>query len=195
MFHVFFDKNQGWPGPNPHHQFVNGTTCGSWWAGLRDETGLPHSTMNDGAPNGYAVATFDGTSYSIEYKAARRPWDYQMNVYLPDEVAAADVGKTEVLANVFAGSDKSKVEMRVDGAKWAPLNQTRTIDPFCLRMHQDNQFNANEALGYHFDKPSETGHMWKGTLPDIEAGTHTVEVRTTDLFGHTYSAKRILRVL
>ena len=195
MFHVFFDKDRGWRGPNPHHQFVNGTVCGSWWCGLRDETGIPHSTMNDGAPNGYAIATFDRNSYSVEYKVPRRPADYQMNIYIPDEVPVAETEKTEVLVNVFAGSEKSKVEMRVDRADWVNLEQTRTIDPFCLRMHQDNQFNDKEALGYKFDKPSETSHMWKGTLPRMYAGTHVIEVRTKDMFGHTYSANKILRVL
>ena len=195
MFHVFFDKERGWQGPNPHHQFVNGSVCGSWWCGLRDETGIPHSTMNDGAPNGYAIATFDVTSYSIEYKAARRPADYQMNIYLPDEILAADTEKTEVLVNVFAGSEKSNVEMRVDDGKWSPLKQTRTIDPFCLRMYQDNQFNEKEALGYRFDEPSETSHMWKGSLPGLQPGAHAIEVRTRDMFGHTYSARKAIRVL
>ncbi|HUW62662.1 MAG TPA: calcineurin-like phosphoesterase C-terminal domain-containing protein [Candidatus Bathyarchaeia archaeon] len=195
MFHVFFDETRGWKGPNPHHQFVNGTVCGSWWAGLRDETGIPHSVMNDGAPNGYAVATFDGASYKIEYKAARRPADYQMNIYLPDEIASADVEKTEVLVNVFAGSENSKVEMRADGGKWLPLDQTTTFDPFCVRMYQENKFNQNESLGYHFDEPREITHMWKSKLPRLAPGAHAIEVRTKDMFGHTYSARKVVRVL
>ncbi|MCX5771082.1 MAG: calcineurin-like phosphoesterase C-terminal domain-containing protein [Candidatus Hydrogenedentes bacterium] len=77
----------------------------------------------------------------------------------------------------------------------APPEQTTTTDPFCLRMYQDNQFNEKEGLGYKFDKPSVTSHMWKGSLPRLAPGTHVVEVRTKDMFGHTYSAKKIVRVL
>jgi len=195
MFHVFFDESSGWKGPNPHHHFVGGAVCGSWWAGLRDETGLPHSVMNDGGPNGYAIVSFDAPSYKIEYKPARRPADYQMNVYLPDEIAAADTAKTEVLVNVFAGSEKSTVEMRVDDGQWVPLEQTSTFDPFCVRMHGENRHNQNEALGYHFDEPREIPHMWKAVLPSLGAGPHAVEIKTKDMFGQTYSAARVIRVL
>ncbi len=76
MAHVFADEKLDWHGPRPHHHFINATVCGSWWCGIRDETGIPHATMNDGAPNGYSLLTFDGNSYSIRFKAARR---------LPDE--------------------------------------------------------------------------------------------------------------
>lgn len=194
MFHTFFGKDRGWMGSKPHHQFVNGTVCGSWWCGLRDEVAIPHTVMNDGAPNGYAWVTFDGNEYSIEYKAARRPGDYQMNIYAPGEIATANVPATEVLVNVFAGSERSKVEMRADEGAWFAMKQTRTTDPQCARMHQDNTFNKDERLGNHFDKPSETSHMWKANLPRLPVGPHVIEVRTKDMFGQVYSARRVVRV-
>ncbi len=39
-----------------------------------DEKGIPHTTMRDGALNGYSVFTFDGQKYDIEFHApAGRP--------------------------------------------------------------------------------------------------------------------------
>ncbi|MCC6489651.1 MAG: calcineurin-like phosphoesterase C-terminal domain-containing protein [Candidatus Hydrogenedentes bacterium] len=196
QFNVFAGAEQGWPGAEPHHHLVQATVCGSWWCGTFDELGIPHATMNDGAPNGYSVVSFDGNKYSVAFKAARRPADYQMNIYLPDEVAQADAGATEILVNVFAGSERSIVEMQLgkDGA-WTRLEQTKTIDPECLRMHKQNEFLNEEVFGWKMDYPSETTHMWKGVLPANPAvGTHTVTVRTTDMYGQTWEGKRIVRV-
>lgn len=193
---VFIDKERGWPGETPHHHLISATVCGSWWCGTFDELGIPHATMNDGAPNGYSIVTFDGNQYSVVFKASRRPADYQMNIYCPDDVEQANAASTDVLVNVFAGSDRSKVEMQFgkDGA-WTRLTQTRTIDPECLRMHKQNEFLNEEVFGWKMDAPSQTSHMWTGKLPaNPSKGTHTITVRTTDMYGQTYEDKRILRV-
>ena len=50
-------------------------------------------------------------------------------------------------------------------------------------------------FGWKMDYPSKSYHMWKAPLPKgIEPGTHTLTVRTTDMFGQTYTGKRIFRV-
>jgi len=152
--------------------------------------------MNDGAPNGYSTVTFDGNTYSVVFKASRRPADYQMNIYLPDDIEQASAAQTEILLNVFAGSERSTVEMQFgkDGP-WTKLEQTRTIDPQCLRMHQQNEHLNEEVFGWKMDYPSQTGHMWRGLIPANPAtGTHTITVRTTDMYGQTWSDKRIVRV-
>jgi len=202
--HVFINKDLGWPGKEPHHHFINPAVSGSWWVGTPDETGIPHATMNDGTPNGYSLITFEGNRYRIRFKAARRPADYQMNLYLPDEVEQAQVGQTEILANVFGGSERSQVEMQVDGTgPWLPLEQTLTSDPACLRMYELGPYldqtvlgkPLEEVFGWKMDYPSKCRHMWKGVLPaGLAPGTHTICVRTVDMFGQTWNGHRILRV-
>ena len=194
--HIFLTKKEGWGGRQPHHHLVNATVCGCWWCGTFNEVGIPHATMNDGAPNGYSIITFDGNRYTIRFKAARRPNDYQMNIYLPDEIDRDKPGETEILVNVFAGSERSKVEMSCGKeGDWIPLEQTRTIDPECLRMHLQTPQLNEEVFGWKMDYPSQTSHMWKGVLPaTLSAGTHTITVRTTDMFGRTWAAHRIVRL-
>ena len=203
QFHRFVDAEGGWPGANPLHLFVSATVCGSWCCGAFDELAIPHATMNDGAHNGYSVLTFDGSKYSIRFKAARRPADHQMNIYLPSEIAAADAPNTEVLVNVFAGSTRSKTEMRIGEGEWIPLEQTTVADPECKRMSELGPYLDEEVLGkkldtvlgWKMDAPSPTDHMWKGKLPGTPApGTHTVYVRTTDMFGQEYTDTRVVRV-
>lgn len=121
--HFFLTDKDGWTGAEPHHQLVNVTSCGNWWGGSKDEFGIPEATMSDGAPNGYSVVTFDGTRYSVRYKAARRPDSYQMDIKAPDVVV--DDGKVaKISVNVFGGSERSTVDMQVHAT-----HQRMTPDP------------------------------------------------------------------
>ena len=94
------------------------------WTGEPDENGIPHTTGRDGAPNGHTIINFDGTQAVIDFKAARRPADYQMNIIAPEEVELNSEKTELVYVNVFNGSEKSKVQIRVgsDG-DWVTLEK------------------------------------------------------------------------
>ena len=202
--HLFIDEKFGWKGAQPHHHFINATVSGSWWCGLIDEMGIPHATMNDGGPNGYSIITFDSTTYRIVFKAARRPADYQMNIYLPDDIAYTELDTTNIVVNNFAGSERSTVEMRFDSEnEWKKLTPIIMIDPEVLRMHNLSPYldekvkgqGLEEIFGWKMDYPSKSRHMWQGSLPgNLPAGTRMVSVRTTDMFGQTYQAHKIFRI-
>ncbi len=204
LANLFVDEKWGWHGAEPHHHFINGTVCGSWWCGLLDEQGIPHAVMNDGAPNGYAFLAIEGSRYAIRYKAARQPAEYQMNIYLPDEMLCSQADSTQVLVNVFAGSSRSMVEMQLDHRMdWQPLTPVTARDPECLRMHRLNTileqpFNGQaleELLGWKMDAPSLSRHMWSGPLPcGLTPGVHTVTVRTKDMFGQLWTGRRVFSV-
>ena len=204
MSHLFMDETMGWPGQKPHHHFINATVSGSWWCGLQDELGIPHATMNDGAPNGYAIIAFEGNQYKITFKAARRPADYQMNIYLPDDLETAAIDTTRIQVNVFAGSQRSKVEARFGkNGEWMELIPEVTADPAGLRMYElgpylDQKVNGqtlDEIFGWKMDKPGNSRHIWEGPVPKtLTTGTHRVTVRTTDMFGQTWTAHHILRI-
>lgn len=191
--HHFLTGKHGWRGAEPHHHIVNVTVCGSWFTGAPDETGIPHALMPDGAPNGYAVISFDGHTYRHTFKGARKPADYQMNIYLADEVSQgyADV---PLQVNVFNGSARSVVEVRVGGSDWEPLSQVFGRDPEVARINREE---ANRDLPYRpLANAGTSRHLWGGTLAEgLPPGTHMVQVRTTDMFGQTYLGFRPVRVL
>lgn len=192
--HRFITAEDGWRGPEPHHHVVNVTVSGSWWSGAPDERGIPHTLMNDGAPNGYSILTFDGQKYSIRYKAARRPADYQMNIYAPEVVNSADAA-AEVLVNVFAGSPRSKVEMRLgEDGTWTPMERVPRPDPAYMRL-KELEAGPNPPPGRRLPAPRLSPHIWRATLPSsLPPGAQKIEVRTTDIFGQTYTAYRVIRV-
>jgi 3',5'-cyclic AMP phosphodiesterase CpdA len=195
--HVFFGAEDGFrfPGGSEHHHFNAGTASGGWYRGPRDEVGVPIATMKDGTPKGHSILDFDGVSYSIRYQVNRRPADYQMNVFAPDRVDRAEAAGTEVLVNVFAGSERSRVEMRVGpGSPWVQMVRDPRPDPFLLewgRIEQGLALRPWRELPAA--KPST--HLWVAPIPEgLPPGTHLIEVRTTDMFGQSYGARRPIRV-
>jgi hypothetical protein len=197
--HLFLDKEDGWNGAQPHHHLNHATVCGSWWSGEPDALGIPHATMADGAPNGYSFIDFNGHNYEVTFKAARYPANYQMNIYVPDEIAAADVAKQEVVVNVFAGSEKSTVEMRVGNGNWTKLPHTPRQDPQYLAVKAQEPAGKDTLKvlrGRKLPATHISSHIWSSTLPaDLKAGAHLLEIRTTDMFGRSYSDRRVLRVI
>jgi len=193
--HDFLAAEQGWHSREPHHHMVVVTSCGCWWGGVPDEVGIPHATMRDGVPNGYLIATFDGHKYSFEFKAARRPADYQMQIFAPERVARADAAGTEVVVNVFAGGPRSVVHMRVgDGGEWLTLQPARRPDPYYVRLKEAEK-SAEYLQAHRLPKEVECLHLWAGHLPaGLPTGTTTIHVRTTDMFGQTYEARRVITI-
>ena len=192
--HRMITREDGWMGPEPHHHIVNVTVSGSWWSGTPDERGIPHTICKDGTPNGYSIISFDGTEYSLNYKAAGRPADYQMQIDAPEVIAAADVAGTVITANVFNGTPKSVIEMRVGSGDWVKMAATLRPDPTYQRIYDYEK--AVEKKGWRdLPAPGNSSHLWEATLPDgLAPGSHLIEVRASNVFGKTYSGRRIIRV-
>ena len=77
--------------------------CGAWWT----------SNLNrDGAPNGYMVATVDGTAMRWKYRSANTKADVQMRVYKPGEFRAA---KDCFVANIWEWDPHCRVMWYEDG--------------------------------------------------------------------------------
>jgi hypothetical protein len=204
--HVFIGDEDGWKGPEKHHHVINVTACGSWWRGFPDENGIPHATMSDGGPNGYSIITFDGHEYKLEQRAARRPANHQMNIHAPDEVSADQLVNTKVIVNVFAGSDRSVTEIRFsDEQPWNTMKQMTGVDPYFQNL-KDREAALSEKLPaiergsnlpwLPLPGPHETNHLWIATLPaGLHPGVHAIQIRTTDMFGQTYTDQTSFRVV
>lgn len=193
---VFLKSSEGWKGKEPHHIYIAGAVCGAWWQGFPGEENIPHSMMGDGSPNGYSVITFDKNKYSIRYKGFGKDKDYQMQAYLPDEVTSEDANKTEVILNVFAGSEKSIVEMKIDSdGKWQKMEQSPGKSQYYkIAVTEEEKYKSPR---YDWCKEGDVSeHMWKANLTDkLGVGTHLIFFRTKDLFGQTYFAKRVFNIV
>ena len=215
----FVGPEHGWHGEQPHHHHNHATTSGSWWQGTLDEVGIPHTTMRDGAPNGYGIFTFTGNKYTIRFKAARRPANYQMNIWTPWEVESDETGNTDILVNVFGGTERSTVEYRLgENSEWVEMDYSPQKDPFFVDVKaRDDMINLERKMhnalrdtmdtllkedtklpkrgkGLSYGVP-RSKHMWQAKLPkNVPVGTYVIYVRTTDMFGQTDTGRRIIRV-
>lgn len=195
--HRFLGKEDGWEGPERHHHIVNVTVSGSWWSGAPDERGIPHTMMRDGAPNGYSILSFDGKKYQLDFKAAGRDKSYQMAIHAPEVVAVDKLAETEVVANVFNGSERSKVEMQVGGGgDWTTMQHTRRIDPGYQAVYDSEVEILKELPRWRkLSSPTPSSHVWTVRLPaELPVGTHLLRVRTTDMDGRQYESQRVIRV-
>ncbi|HBJ37648.1 MAG TPA: metallophosphoesterase, partial [Planctomycetaceae bacterium] len=195
MEHRFIGEEDGWKGPEKHHHVINVTVCGSWWRGRKDERGIPHATMSDGGPNGYSIMEFDGAKYSLEFRAAGRPAEYQMNIYAPESVKPSDLEATNVLVNVFAGSDKTRVDMRVgEKSEWVQMEQKAMNDPAYERELLE-ELKWEKRNWTELPKPHATPHIWSGKMPsELSQGTHLIEVRATETDGKSVINRRVIRI-
>jgi hypothetical protein len=159
--------------------------------------------MSDGAPNGYSIIEFDGHKYRLRFFAAGRPADYQIQVYSPEEVSF-DAKGIEVYANVFNGSERTRVRMRVDDSDWTTMEQTVTEDPTYMRIFElentirETLEKSNQALPKDWlalSKPGRSTHLWKAVLPvNLTAGVHVIKIEAHGQDDEVVTEQRLIRV-
>jgi methionine-rich copper-binding protein CopC len=152
--------------------------------------------MADGAPNGYSLLSFDGTDYKLDFRAAGRSPEYQMEIDAPEVVQRSDLINQTISANVFNGSAKSVVELRVGDSDWRRMTKVNLIDPKFQRVYdREAQLLEKKAAWRQLPAPKESSHLWQISLPpDLSSGTHLLHVRATDRHGRVCMGQRILRV-
>ena len=191
--HFFLGKEDGWQGEKEHHHIVNVTVSGAWWSGAKNDRGIPHTTMPDGAPNGYSIMSFEDGRYLMDFKGAGLPASEQMLVQLPDSVKQGDA--TDFWVNVYNGSSKSKVEFTIDSSPdWKPIEQEVAFDPNYVRM-REKESKITPQIEPALKKPGKCSHLWKGKLPtDLKPGTHLLRIKTTDMHDRVFYGQRSFRV-
>lgn len=195
--------------PTPVHHHINSVTAsGSWYNGIKDEAGVPHTTMRDGAPNGYTLLHFDGNRYTSDFRAARRPANDQMGIFIGakdvEGVVPHNGSAVDLVVNVFNGARGDDVRVRIHpnpalGAKptgWQALEFTPALDPqyehtFAREASLPEEFRSSWGL----PRPVTSYHLWAGKMPTgLPQGTHLVEVEHTDLYGRVHTSRRTFRV-
>ena len=195
QYQLLLGPEAGFDGAAPHLHVNQGAVAGSWWLGARDELGIPHATMRDGTPNGWSILEIEGSRFRLRYQAARRPASEQMAIHAPASLPSAQAGASEVLVDVYAGSAGSRVEMRLgDTQAWQTLERVERPDPFYVELRAREAALA-PRLGRELPPAAVSLHLWRGTLPaNPPPGTYSLEVRTQDVFGQRFSARRQIRI-
>jgi hypothetical protein len=184
---VLHDASDGWQGASPLREYNVGAACGAFWSGIKDANGDPISTMSDGTPNGYAtMQVLPNGEYRLAWHVAQRPandpaFNDAMALEAPKVLRHGAYAAWAVYANVFMGDATTKVEYRIDGGAWKPMQRVLRPDPR-LVLENAADDSADRLRGY--DRSAEAApstHLWRGVLAtDLAVGTHRVEVREFD---------------
>ncbi len=183
----FYGKEHGWQQDKPHHEYNAGTTSGDWYSGELNESGVPVSTMRDGTPKGYAFLNISGNRYTIDYKVAGEPSDFQIRLFHPKVVAQGRGTQAGIFANFFMGHEGNTVEYRINDGNWQPMTYVEIPDPdFVWQLYQ---WDTTDELmpGRRPSNAVDSKHLWRGNIPtNLAVGEYRIEVRATDMFGRTF---------
>ena len=195
--HVYFGSADGYTGKYPLHQHILATASGTWWSGAKDITGIPHTTQLDGTPNGYYIMSIKGKRYTLQYKAAGKPCDYQMRIMLEnqsDKELASSIPLSmtrdfQILVNLFDGGKNLTVSCRIDNDEPFSLKHDLRVDRFIFKLYQNaNLFFSGQEV------PST--HIWSGSLANgIRPGVHKITVKAIDEYGREHFGHKIIEVV
>lgn len=123
------------------------------------------------------------------------PEDYQIAVHTQEVVDVADTAAAQVVANVFNGSAKNKVRMRVRGhGDWITMDRIPQTDPAYEAAYQRDVATADGKRDV-LPAPRISGHIWSAQLPAaIARGVHILEVESTDMFGQVDRGIRLIDI-
>lgn len=186
--HNFYTQADGWRNINPLHEINIGTTSGDWYSGPMNPQGVPSSTMRDGTPKGYGLLQVQGSQYKLQYKVAGQPADYQIKVFNPKVLKKDQRTSAHIFANFFVGYRNDKLQYRVDSGTWKQMDYVEAVDPdYQVRLLQYD-LSATLLEGRRSSNPEPCTHLWHSTIPTgLAVGTHTIDIKATDLFGQTYT--------
>ena len=198
-------KEQGWPNETPAHCIDAGAVCGGHWRGEEDMFGIPSATMTDGTPKGYVFLEIDTTgSYNLKYKASGMPDEKQMHIFSPDYLTwdenfqpADPTPNNFFYANIYLGGEQTKVEYKVDGGDWLPMQKVEEPDPYLKRLMMRQKLGIYPTEGARklkrtYDTQIPCSHLWKVVCPSgLSYGVHELEVRFTDPYIQNSSQKHV----
>ena len=174
------------------NEWVVGAACGSWWVGEKDYRGTPSALQQCGAPRNYFQLFMNGTDYHLKFKGIDLDPSHQMNIWikgqdvLDDSIAALSrLPEGLVVANIYAGSDSTKVEYSLNGSDWMLMSHTDMADPTVTRIIE---WNSRKYYPTKYSKKiplrkHNSPHIWTCKLPKLEEGSHIIKIRASDNYG------------
>ncbi|MDO6802806.1 calcineurin-like phosphoesterase C-terminal domain-containing protein [Wenyingzhuangia sp. 1_MG-2023] len=183
--HTVFQNEIIMPSGHVIHELTAGAASGNWWTGQKKWEGIPLSLMSCGTPRGYFEINFKNKDYKIQYKGINLPaskqFSYWVGDYNSEPISVLD--KTNnIYINVFSGSYKTKVSLKLTDNTAISMTKERLVDPYINYIKKSQKENKSpdknsKASPYLRTK---SNHIWKGTFPKLNKGYHKVDILIED---------------
>lgn len=178
---LLHNLSSDWTGAGRLYEYNVGATCGAYWSGLKDQQGIPDTTMTDGTPNGYAKLQIDQLDYRLQWFNARQNPNQAMTLYAPKVLRKDAYPGFAVYANIFMAKPETQVQLQIDGGEWQIMKRVEQYDPNVLAQ---NSADANSDVLLSYDRIPEatvSSHLWRFALPtNLSIGKHQIRVRASD---------------
>lgn len=179
--HVLHGSSSDWNGVGRLYEYNVGAACGAYWSGLKDQQGIPDTTMADGTPNGYAKLQVNQSDYRLQWFNARQNPNQEMALYAPQVLRKGAYPDFAVYANVFMARPDTQVQVKIDDGEWQDMKRVMQYDPIVLAR---NIADAQADVLQSYDRMPEavvSPHLWRFALPtNLSVGKHKVTVRAKD---------------
>ncbi len=193
--HHYIGRSDGFYRDRPHHHHVLTAVCGSWWSGERDAHGVPRADSRDGSPRGHHVLSIDGVKATTRFVPAQdAAASNQMRVMLcqaspdrsgslvlaPERISRSDLSSLAVVADVFDGGSRTRVEFKSDASCTATaMVAFSTIDPYVAQSYARVPQLCKPWL-----EACPSSHIWQAALPlDLALGPQIIAVTATEPSG------------
>lgn len=185
-------------------ELTAGATCGNWWVGERDWLGIPTALMQCGSPKGYFTIDFCMNDYKIHFKGISLDPAIQMDIWVNGQDSIDEqiedlkiLDKDIVVANIYGGSDSTKVMMQIDDGEWVKMKQSQMPAPSVTRLISLNKdgvyptkYSRRGAL-----RKRESPHIWTTKLSkDLDIGIHSIRIKAEDNYGYSSQGSRLIYI-
>src|SRR5690606_507865 len=132
-----------------------------------------------------------GNRYTIDYKSTGESADFVMNITAPTIVPQTERSPYQFHVNFFMGTPDDAVEYRIDGGEWKAMSNVSELDPHYLHLQYRWDTTQELLKGRRPSSARQSTHLWRAPLPtNLVTGSHTIEVRATDMFGRIFTQQK-----
>lgn len=164
-------------------ELVTGAPSGTWWTGEKDLDGVPLALMQCGSPRNYFIVDVGQQGYRIRFKGIGLDEQEQMHLTLQD---------TLLTANVFAGSDSTRVRIQINDGPWHSMSKAATVAPRVAAIIEKNKSNIFPTAGNRIlplrGRVSPHVWQWKDSSLAEQQGLLRVRIHAAD--NHGFSVRQ-----
>jgi len=171
-----------------------GASCGMWWTGEPNELGIPTALMQCGSYPNYFTIQVNKNKYSFKYKGIGLDAAKQMDIWVAASLTKN--GEVEIIANIFGGSDSTKVSINIDNQMDGFMVKTSRISPNVASLLNlyDQKIYPTKGNKRNSLRKKASPHIWEGNINGLNKGIHKIKIHAFDSYGFDVEETKVFYI-